>query len=168
RLRCSISLPSGYCEPAGLSRSCRHDSGDPAVWSLANSLGSFSRPIPQGGRKHSLGNDRALRARDAGRTDHVSFDARPGLREWDRVHPKLFWATTRAYCRVRGFRSDLSAAESLYSLSILGPAIRSQDTTARPIFVPGAKSNSSRNHNLCAGHCSVCVARLAFAPTDLA
>src|SRR5438552_15765809 len=100
------------------------------------------------GRKHSLGNDRALRARDPGRTDHVSFHARPGLREWDRVHPKLFWATTRAHCGVRGFRSDLSAAESLYSLSIPGPAIRSQDTTAGRIFVPRAKRNSSRNHNL--------------------
>src|SRR5947208_8255555 len=168
RLRCSISLPSGYREPAGLSRSCRHDSGDPAVRSLANALGSFSRPIPQGGRKHSLGNDRALRARDSGRTDHVSFHAWPSLREWDRVHPKLFWATTRAHRRVRGFRSDLSAAESLHSVSIPGTAIRSQDTTAGRIFVPRAKRNSGRNYNLCAGYYSVRLARVALEPHHLA
>src|SRR6266704_4500535 len=168
RLRCSISLPSGYREPAGLSRSWRHDSGDPAVWSLANSLGYFSGPIPQGRRKHSLGNDRALRARDASRTDHIYFHAWPSLREWDRVHPKLFWATTRADCRVRGFRSDLSTAESLHSLSIPRPAIRSEDATAGRIFVPRAKRNSGRNHNLCAGYCSVWLARVALGPNHLA
>jgi Na+/proline symporter len=42
------------------------------------------------GTKHSLGNDRALRARDPGRTDHVSFHAGPGLRERDRFIQNYF------------------------------------------------------------------------------
>src|SRR6266478_2777015 len=158
RWRCSTSSPSGSCEPAGLSRSYRHDSGDPAVRSLANPRERLFRAISQGRCEYSVGNDRSLRTRDAGRTDHISFHAGPGLRKWDRFHPKLFWATTRTHCRVRGFRSDLSAAKSLHSLPIPGAAIRSEDTATRRIPVPRAKRNSGRDHNLCAGYCSVCLA----------
>src|SRR5437588_1812688 len=168
RWHCSTSSPSGSCESAGLSRSCRHDSGDPTVWSLANSLGYFSRPIPQGGFEHSLGNDRALRTRDPGRTDHLSFHAGPGLRERHRFHPELFWATTRSHCCLRGLRSDLSAVESLHSLSIPGPTLRSQDAAARRVPLSRATRNRRRNHNLCAGYYSVRLARVALGPDHLA
>src|SRR4029077_2212427 len=61
-----------------------------------------------------------------------------------------------------------SAAESLHSLPVPGPAIRSEDAAPRRIFIPRTKRNSGRDHNLCAGHCSVCVARVALEPDHLA
>src|SRR5205823_10107183 len=87
----STSLPSGFREPAGLSRSHRHDSGDPALWALANPRNRLVRSISQGGCEYSVGHDWTLGARDPGRADHVSLHAGPGVREWHGFYPELFW-----------------------------------------------------------------------------
>ncbi len=70
---------SGFREPAGLPRSHRHDSGDPALWSLANARKRLFRSISQGRCEYSVGHDWTVGPRDPGRADHLSFHAGPGV-----------------------------------------------------------------------------------------
>src|SRR4030095_5281336 len=88
--------------------------------------------------------------------------------ERHRFYPELFWAAARAYCCVRRLRSNLSAAESLHSLSVPRPAIRSEDATTRRLPVSCATGHRCWNHDLRPGHCSLRVGRMALEPDHLA
>jgi hypothetical protein len=120
----STCLLSGSREPAGLSCSHRHDSGDSALRPLANARQRFVTAISQGRCEYWMGNHRIVRARDPSRADHVPFHARPRLRERHRLCSELFWPTTRACCCVRSLCSDLSAPQSLHGLSVPGSEVR--------------------------------------------
>jgi hypothetical protein len=115
-----------------------------------------------------VGHNRTLRARDAGRADHLSLHAGPGVRERHRFYPELFWAAACAYRCLRRLRSDLSAAESLYGLSIPRRAIRSEDATTGRILVSCATRHRGWNHDLRAGDCSLRFTRMALGSDHLA